>query len=79
MKIFNKIKKKLRLQMAEVSRENSNENELNNIQKFDNIKQPDLAKHDISILDLVFLIDCTGSMRKYIESATDVILYIILV
>ena len=36
------------------------------------IEQPELAKHDISILDLVFLMDCTGSMRKYIESATDV-------
>ena len=38
-----------------------------------NIEQPALAKHDSSILDLAFVIDCTGSMGSYIQSATDVI------
>ncbi|CAF2748459.1 unnamed protein product [Rotaria sp. Silwood2] len=33
-------------------------------------EQPELAKHDSSILDLAFAMDCTGSMGSYIESAT---------
>ncbi|CAF3648481.1 unnamed protein product [Adineta steineri] len=33
-------------------------------------EQPQLAKHDSSILDLVFVMDCTGSMGNYIASAT---------
>ena len=33
--------------------------------------QPTLAKHDSSILDLAFAMDCTGSMGMYITSATD--------
>ncbi|CAF1591315.1 unnamed protein product [Rotaria sp. Silwood1] len=33
-------------------------------------EQPALAKHDSSILDLAFAMDCTGSMGSYIESAT---------
>ncbi|CAF4115483.1 unnamed protein product, partial [Rotaria magnacalcarata] len=32
--------------------------------------QPQLAKHDSSVLDLAFAMDCTGSMGSYIESAT---------
>jgi hypothetical protein len=41
--------------------------------KVDNkAKQPDLAKHDASILDLAFVMDCTGSMGSYIDSATNV-------
>ena len=40
-----------------------------------NIEQPQrpvLAKHDATILDLAFVMDCTGSMGSYIQSATDV-------
>ncbi|CAF0796183.1 unnamed protein product [Adineta steineri] len=33
--------------------------------------RPELAKHDSSILDLVFIMDCTGSMGSYIASATN--------
>jgi Mg-chelatase subunit ChlD len=33
-------------------------------------EQPQLAKHDSTILDLAFAMDCTGSMGSYIESAT---------
>ncbi|CAF0991962.1 unnamed protein product [Adineta steineri] len=33
--------------------------------------RPELAKHDASILDLVFAMDCTGSMASYIQSARD--------
>ncbi|CAF1227665.1 unnamed protein product [Rotaria sordida] len=33
-------------------------------------EQPELAKHDSSILDLAFAMDCTGSMGSYIDSAT---------
>ncbi|CAF1284021.1 unnamed protein product [Didymodactylos carnosus] len=33
-------------------------------------ERPELAKHDSSILDLVFVLDCTGSMGSYIDSAT---------
>ena len=35
-------------------------------------KQPELAKHDSAVLDLAFVMDCTGSMGSYIESATEV-------
>lgn len=34
-------------------------------------KQPELAKHDSSILDLAFVLDCTASMGPYINSATE--------
>ncbi|CAF1211826.1 unnamed protein product [Rotaria magnacalcarata] len=34
------------------------------------VARPELAKHESSILDLVFVMDCTGSMASYIESAT---------
>ncbi|CAM4935893.1 unnamed protein product [Rotaria socialis] len=34
------------------------------------VARPELAKHESSILDLVFVMDCTGSMSSYIESAT---------
>lgn len=40
-----------------------------NIEK---VAQPELAKHDASILDLAFVMDCTGSMGSYINSATEV-------
>ncbi|CAH1799330.1 unnamed protein product [Owenia fusiformis] len=33
------------------------------------VDQPDLAKHDSSVLDLAFAMDCTGSMSSYIRSA----------
>lgn len=39
-------------------------------------KQPDLAKHDATILDLAFVMDCTGSMGSYIASATNVSFYL---
>ncbi|CAF1526217.1 unnamed protein product [Rotaria sp. Silwood1] len=32
--------------------------------------RPELVKHDSSILDLAFAMDCTGSMSSYIEAAT---------
>ncbi|CAF1213043.1 unnamed protein product [Rotaria sordida] len=35
------------------------------------VDRPELAKHDSSILDLVFIMDCTGSMGSYIHSATN--------
>lgn len=35
------------------------------------VKQPELAKHDASILDLAFIMDTTGSMGSYIQSATE--------
>ncbi|CAF0816677.1 unnamed protein product [Adineta ricciae] len=38
--------------------------------KVDKVDRPELAKHDSSILDLVFIMDCTGSMGSYIASAT---------
>jgi hypothetical protein len=37
-------------------------------------KRPELAKHDASILDLAFVMDCTGSMGSYIAAATEVLL-----
>lgn len=33
------------------------------------VKQPELAKHDGSVLDLAFVMDCTGSMGEYIKTA----------
>ena len=43
-------------------------------QKFDKPqKAPELAKHDATILDLAFIMDCTGSMGSYIMNATNVI------
>lgn len=36
------------------------------------VEQPKLAQHDSAVLDLVFVMDCTGSMGPYIASATDV-------
>ena len=35
-------------------------------------KQPELAKHNSTKLDLVFILDTTASMGPYIESATKV-------
>ena len=35
-------------------------------------EQPKLAKHDASVLDLAFVMDCTGSMGSYIENARNV-------
>ena len=40
--------------------------------KIDAPKQPELAKHDTTILDLAFVLDCTASMGPYINSATEV-------
>ncbi|XP_062621871.1 uncharacterized protein LOC134283444 [Saccostrea cucullata] len=34
-------------------------------------ERPELAKHDSSVLDLAFAMDCTGSMSSYINSARD--------
>ena len=34
--------------------------------------QPELAKHDSSILDLAFSMDCTSSMSPYIRQAQQV-------
>lgn len=39
--------------------------------KVEKVDRPELAKHDSSILDLVFVMDCTGSMGSYIASATE--------
>jgi Mg-chelatase subunit ChlD len=36
---------------------------------FEKPDQPKLAKHDASVLDLAFLMDCTGSMGCYIANA----------
>jgi hypothetical protein len=41
---------------------------------FEKQKQPELAKHDSSILDLAFAMDATGSMGSYIENARKVCL-----
>ena len=38
----------------------------------ENVKQPELKKHDASVLDLAFVMDCTGSMGQYIENARNV-------
>lgn len=40
-------------------------------------ERPELAKHDSSILDLAFAMDCTGSMGSYIESARENIRFIV--
>lgn len=37
--------------------------------KVDKVDQPELAKHDSSVLDLAFAMDCTGSMSSYIHTA----------
>ncbi len=39
---------------------------------YEKIDKPALAKHDPSILDLAFVMDCTGSMGSYIQNATEV-------
>ncbi len=39
---------------------------------FEKVEKPELAKHDSSILDLAFVMDCTGSMGSYIQNATEV-------
>lgn len=38
------------------------------------VEQPKLAQHDSSVLDLAFVMDCTGSMGAYIANATEVYL-----
>ena len=43
----------------------------------DTTKRPELAKHDATVLDLAFVMDCTGSMGAYIEAATQVIIILI--
>lgn len=35
----------------------------------ESVQRPDLAKHDSSVLDLAFVMDCTGSMGSYIDQA----------
>ncbi len=40
--------------------------------KVEKAEKPQLAKHDASVLDLVFAMDCTGSMASYIQAATEV-------
>lgn len=39
---------------------------------YERVEKPELAKHDSSILDLAFVMDCTGSMGSYIQNATEV-------
>jgi len=39
---------------------------------FEKQKQPELVKHDSSVLDLAFAMDATGSMGSYIENARKV-------
>ena len=39
--------------------------------------KPELAKHDASILDLAFVMDCTGSMSSHIETARNEIRQIV--
>jgi hypothetical protein len=39
---------------------------------YEKVEKPELAKHDSSILDLAFVMDCTGSMGSYIQNATEV-------
>ncbi|CAF1477916.1 unnamed protein product [Adineta ricciae] len=39
--------------------------------QIEKVPRPELVKHDSAILDLVFAMDCTGSMGPYIESAKD--------
>ena len=39
--------------------------------------QPPIAKHDSSVLDLAFAMDCTGSMNTYISTARDNIRFIV--
>ncbi len=52
---------------------------MSDLKNFDkNQQKPDLAKHDASILDLAFVMDCTGSMSSYIKNATDVIKFILI-
>ena len=45
---------------------------MSEIKNYEKIKQPELAKHDSSVLDLAFAMDCTGSMGSYIYNATNV-------
>ena len=40
--------------------------------KVDDVDAPALAKHDSSILDLAFVMDCTGSMSSHIQTAQQV-------
>lgn len=40
--------------------------------KIETPKQPELASHDSTVLDLAFVMDCTGSMSSYIQNATEV-------
>ena len=52
---------------------------MSDLKNFDkNLQKPELAKHDASILDLAFVMDCTGSMSSYIKNATDVIKFILI-
>ena len=45
---------------------------------FEKQKQPELVKHDSSVLDLAFAMDATGSMGSYIENARKVELLLLL-
>ncbi|CAF1180958.1 unnamed protein product [Adineta steineri] len=45
--------------------------EMANAINMEKVTRPELAKHESSILDLVFVMDCTESMGWYIASATD--------
>ena len=40
--------------------------------EFEKVEQPELAKHDSSVLDLAFAMDCTSSMGSYIRQAQQV-------
>ena len=45
---------------------------------FEKQKQPELVKHDSSVLDLAFAMDATGSMGSYIINARKVELLLLL-
>ena len=60
---FNKDNKKMNVENKEEKRD---------LKNLEATKRPELAKHDATILDLAFVMDCTGSMGSYIQNATDV-------
>lgn len=55
-----------------MSAEQATEDKKSNLTNIEKLDRPELAKHDATILDLAFVMDCTGSMGSYIQSATDV-------
>jgi len=78
-KIFSYFKKEKKMS-SEVNAEKSQEQppSRSNLTSLEQPQRPELAKHDTTILDLAFVMDCTGSMGSYIQSATDVSLLLCL-